>query len=584
MLDKTEIRAAMKSRRKALTPAERAAASEIICAKLAADSDVGLMVDPLEWGSPIAVYLASSQEIDLSPFIRKMLAMGVKVVAPRWNGETYELSVLKGLDDAHLRKGPMGILEPAEAEIVSPKSVEVWLVPGLAFTRNGKRLGYGGGWYDRLLADAPKKALKIGAAYSFQVVDDLPSEPHDVQLTGVVDDSLEHELVEFTTREEGFSAHVSIPKLGRRRVSFAVGVLSFLAAVVFYTWGCCSICHNEHWAVLTMLTATVWFLIFVVIVMRVLGGPVEARIAVSGENGICRRRFLSFLPLPPKRFPWSCWARAEGTYGFYSATASSSLSVFESGVEYRLFKTVSEAATRLSIQMNRAKRPLEGDAYRAVRAKRLGKLPFGMWIRKTKDGLGDEALIWPHALTDALRLLAILFVCCLFLSLILLEVMKIPVIGEWVALILGGLMWGGFALTLLGAVIFVLCGTYRLAILVDRVEYAWGIGPLMRRHTLLRSALAIDTDTDEVCVVDANGIRSSLFTMLAARYKLPLRLFVESALGMDGQMKAECGFGLDDSKSSDALLLRCSDAEVGQDRASGFDRPSTSRARSDLVK
>ena len=159
-----------------------------------------------------------------------------------------------------------------------------------------------------------------------------------------------------------------------------------------------------------------------------------------------------------------------------------------------------------------------------------------MWIRKTKDGLGDEALIWPHALTDALRLLAILFVCCLFLSLILLAVMKIPVIGEWVALILGGLMWGGFALTLLGAVIFVLCGTYRLAILVDRVEYAWGIGPLMRRHTLLRSALAIDTDTDEVCVVDANGIRSSLFTMLAARYKLPLRLFVESALGMDGQM------------------------------------------------
>ena len=145
-------------------------------------------------------------------------------------------------------------------------------------------------------------------------------------------------------------------------------------------------------------------------------------------------------------------------------------------------------------------------------------------------------------------------------------------------------MWGGFALTLLGAVIFVLCGTYRLAILVDRVEYAWGIGPLMRRHALLRSALAIDTDTDEVCVVDANGIRSSLFTMLAARYKLPLRLFVESALGMDGQMKAECGFGLDDSKSSDALLLRCSDAEVGQDRARGLDRPSTCQARSDLVR
>ena len=100
----------MRERRKALTPEERTAASEIICAKLAV----------FNFHSPIAVYLASPQEIDLSPFIRKILESGVKVVAPRWNGETYELVVLKGLDGAYLRKGPMGILEPAEAEIVSP--------------------------------------------------------------------------------------------------------------------------------------------------------------------------------------------------------------------------------------------------------------------------------------------------------------------------------------------------------------------------------------------------------------------------------------------------------------------------------
>ena len=168
----------MRERRRALTPEDRTAASEIVCAKLAA----------LNLRSPIAVYLASSQEIDLSPFIRKMLESGAKVVAPRWNGETYELAVLNGLDEAHLRKGPMGILEPAEAEIVSPKEVEIWLVPGLAFTRNGKRLGYGGGWYDRLLADAPKASLKIGIAHAFQVVDDLPNESHDILLSGIVDD------------------------------------------------------------------------------------------------------------------------------------------------------------------------------------------------------------------------------------------------------------------------------------------------------------------------------------------------------------------------------------------------------------
>ena len=170
----------MRERRRALTPEARTAASEIICSKLAA----------FNFHSPIAVYLASPQEIDLSPFIRKMLTAGDKVVAPRWNGETYELAVLKSLDDAHLRQGPMGIREPAGAEIVPPKEVEVWLLPGLAFTRSGKRLGYGGGWYDRLLSEAPKDARKIGIAHVFQVVDDLPNEPHDVELTDVVDDSL----------------------------------------------------------------------------------------------------------------------------------------------------------------------------------------------------------------------------------------------------------------------------------------------------------------------------------------------------------------------------------------------------------
>ena len=178
-MDKDEIRRRMRERRRALTPEARTAASEIICSKLAV----------LQFKSPIAVYLASPQEIDLSPFIRKMLKRGGKVVAPRWNGETYELAVLKGLDEARLRQGPMGILEPDEAEVVSPKEVEVWLVPGLAFTRNGKRLGYGGGWYDRLLADAQKDAVKLGVAHAFQVVDDLPSEPHDILLTGVIDDS-----------------------------------------------------------------------------------------------------------------------------------------------------------------------------------------------------------------------------------------------------------------------------------------------------------------------------------------------------------------------------------------------------------
>ena len=514
----------MRERRRALTPEERTAASEIICAKLAS----------LNLHSPIAVYLASPQEIDLSPFIRKMRTVGVKVVAPRWNGEIYELAALKGLDETHLRKGPMGILEPAEAEIVSPKEVEVWIVPGLAFTRNGKRLGYGGGWYDRLLAEAPKDALKLGIAHEFQVVDDLPSEPHDVLLDDVIDDSFEHELVDFTTRENGFSAHVGIPNLGRRRRNFVLALLGVLlspAMIVADIWMAAHGVPPLGVMAASLMTFAV-SAIAVVIVLFSFGAPVEAWIEVVGEKGVCRRRFLGFLPLPIKRFPWSCWARAEGAYGFYSTAASSSLSVFEDGVEYRLFKTESEAATRLSMRMNRAKRPLEGDAYRTAQAKRLEKLPFGMWIRKAKDGLGDEALIWPHAITGAVKLIFGLVLAGLFAGLILELLSKIPMVGWWVAVLLGGLLGVAFVLALLCVVIFVLLGVYRLTVWADRVEYAWGIGPLMRRHTLPRSALAIDVDTDEVCEVDAKGKREPLFTMLPVRYKLPLRLFVESTLGM----------------------------------------------------
>jgi len=82
----------------------------------------------------------------------------------------------------------MGIREPVDVEIVPSEKVSAWIVPGLAFTRGGKRLGYGGGWYDRFLAVAPEGAVKIGVAYSFQIIGDLPSEPHDVPLTDVVDE------------------------------------------------------------------------------------------------------------------------------------------------------------------------------------------------------------------------------------------------------------------------------------------------------------------------------------------------------------------------------------------------------------
>ena len=101
--DKAEIRREMKARRKALAAEEKSAADAAVCEKLKARSDIGEMIDPFDSGSSLAVYLASPDEINIDPYIEYVLHMGVEVVAPRWNGETYELAKLKGLDEKDLR-------------------------------------------------------------------------------------------------------------------------------------------------------------------------------------------------------------------------------------------------------------------------------------------------------------------------------------------------------------------------------------------------------------------------------------------------------------------------------------------------
>ncbi len=182
MATKNEIRAAMRLRRKAVTPSARDAAGRALSKRLfTACPELGTVISKK---GVIAVYLASKDEIDLADFISAAQSFGCTLVAPRWNGNEYEL-VKVGAPET-LVKGPHGILEPPAGPVVRPEEVHAWLVPGLAFTKDGGRLGYGGGWYDRLLGKTSKRAVKIGIAYTFQLVDALSAEPHDIRLTSVM--------------------------------------------------------------------------------------------------------------------------------------------------------------------------------------------------------------------------------------------------------------------------------------------------------------------------------------------------------------------------------------------------------------
>jgi 5-formyltetrahydrofolate cyclo-ligase len=88
---------------------------------------------------------------------------------------------------ADLVPGVWGIREPAEhCPIISVSKVEFMLVPGVAFTASGARLGYGGGYYDRLLTSLDRRAVRIAAAFELQMVDFLPEGPQDQRVDHVV--------------------------------------------------------------------------------------------------------------------------------------------------------------------------------------------------------------------------------------------------------------------------------------------------------------------------------------------------------------------------------------------------------------
>ncbi len=179
---KSDIRRRMRHARCGVDAAERASYSAAVCRRMLQRPDVMAAVADKE---PFAVYLATPQEIDLTALIESLWAAECPVFAPAWDGEAYVLA--RYARETELVSGPMGVLEPAvDGHGESAPVPKVWIVPGLAFTRGGARLGYGGGWYDRLLASAPQSSAVLGVAYPFQLLDELPSEPHDIALTDVV--------------------------------------------------------------------------------------------------------------------------------------------------------------------------------------------------------------------------------------------------------------------------------------------------------------------------------------------------------------------------------------------------------------
>lgn len=139
-------------------------------------------------------YLGVQNEVRTENSVTGELSAGRKrFVVPWCEEDRLLLFQLREMSD--LEEGAFGILEPKRerrqlaSRRVAPADVDVALVPGVAFDRQGNRLGHGAGYYDRLLAELSPSACLIGLAYECQLVEAIPHEPHDVGMDLVVTES-----------------------------------------------------------------------------------------------------------------------------------------------------------------------------------------------------------------------------------------------------------------------------------------------------------------------------------------------------------------------------------------------------------
>jgi len=179
MTPKGTLRDRVRRARRALGGEERAAAEARMSAHLRALADeLGARV--------VAVYAAAGSEADPAPFAAAWRAAGGVTVYPRVvPPDALELVVVSSEED--LTPGYRGILEPVPAApCVAVAELDLIVVPGVAFTADGHRLGQGGGFYDRLLADPERRAPAVGLAFGAQVVARVPLDPHDVVLDAIV--------------------------------------------------------------------------------------------------------------------------------------------------------------------------------------------------------------------------------------------------------------------------------------------------------------------------------------------------------------------------------------------------------------
>lgn len=171
--EKNELRFKMKNLRVVLSEMDRKSAAEEVFERLEKTAAF-LLADR------IMMYHSLPDELYTHDFLKKWSGKK-RFYLPRVNGVNLEVLPY---EESRLELGSFHIEEPTGINVTDPSEIELVVVPAVAYDRKGKRLGRGKGFYDRFLKDT--HATKVGVGYEFQLLDEIPAEPHDVAMDIIV--------------------------------------------------------------------------------------------------------------------------------------------------------------------------------------------------------------------------------------------------------------------------------------------------------------------------------------------------------------------------------------------------------------
>ncbi|MCP3906085.1 MAG: 5-formyltetrahydrofolate cyclo-ligase [Planctomycetes bacterium] len=180
---KHALRETMRERLAAMTKTERREASSLACARL-------INLDEFKHASVVMLYMPLAAEVDTTAIAIRTFQTGKTICVPRvdWERRNMVAVEVSSFDDHYMETDEHGVRTPAGGRQLVPTSIDLIVVPALAFDTHGNRLGRGGGFYDRFLSRLRRTAKTVGLGYDIQIVDQVPADERDVQVGIVVTD------------------------------------------------------------------------------------------------------------------------------------------------------------------------------------------------------------------------------------------------------------------------------------------------------------------------------------------------------------------------------------------------------------